>query len=105
MEHETNAAYDGRNQAGSAWVGAGVSKTVSPPRTFDGIASAASDLRDLNGRIDAILGRLGHERAEQTCDNAATLQIVGPDYSRSLRRLAEQISELRSNIAALESHV
>jgi hypothetical protein len=91
-------------QGVGSYLGA-IAKSTAPNRTFDAIAVAVGELRDLNARLDSALGRLGQERCEKDCADPAALQVVGPDYSRSLRHLDAQISELRSNISALESHI
>ena len=102
MDYSENA----KMQAGAAYLGGGLAKDPPPHRTLDAIAGATGELRDMNARIEAALDRLGHERCEQDCaESGAGLQIVGPNYSRSLRQLDAQISTLRSNIAALESHI
>ena len=98
---------DNATQLNAAYLGGGHAKAPSPHRTLDAIAGAVSDLRDLNNRLDTALNRLGHERCEPDAPETtgAALQVVGPDYSRSLRHLDAQISMLRANITALETHV
>lgn len=77
-----------------------------PPTTFSQLDAAVSDLTELNQRLSAALDRLGHCANEATCnDEKAPPVRIGPDYSRSLRRLREGLGEMRSNISALETHV
>jgi hypothetical protein len=77
-----------------------------PPTTFSQLDSAVSDLMELNQRLSSALDRLGHCANEATCSEEKAPPVrLGPDYSRSLRRLRDEISGMRSNINALETHV